>query len=281
MRRVLVVALSVALVAASAAAGGSASSKSRPPRIKRSSNSESLNWSSPAAYSKYTDLSAAGYAVTALTPFTDVRGSWVQPAANCSSTTGSPAQGPPGNGQAGVASGKSQDSYASFWVGLDGYSSDTVEQTGTDADCSGTTPVYYGWYEFYPASPHNLSNPVAPGDSMSAEVFDLNGTITATLTDDTQGWTSTATKSDKGDALSSAEWIVEAPSTGKKVLPLADFGTVTFTGANATNGSRSGSITAFPYHPLTMLTASGQVKAAPTTVVGTDGSSFTVDWFHS
>ena len=29
------------------------------------------------------------------------------------------------------------DQYAAFWVGLDGYSSDSVEQTGTDSDCDG------------------------------------------------------------------------------------------------------------------------------------------------
>ena len=36
--------------------------------------------------------------------------------------------------------------YASFWVGLDGYSSRSVEQIGTDADCRGHTARYYGWY---------------------------------------------------------------------------------------------------------------------------------------
>jgi hypothetical protein len=42
------------------------------------------------------------------------------------------------------------DQYAAFWVGLDGYSSSTVEQTGTDSDCVGKNPSYYAWYEFYP-----------------------------------------------------------------------------------------------------------------------------------
>ena len=53
--------------------------------------------------------------------------------------------------------------YASFWVGLDGFTSSSVEQTGTDSDCSGRTPDYYGWYEMFPADPVNFTNPVSPG----------------------------------------------------------------------------------------------------------------------
>src|ERR1700733_13746046 len=43
------------------------------------------------------------------------------------------------------------DQYAAFWVGLDGYNSTTVEQTGSEVDCIGRTAQYYAWYEMYPA----------------------------------------------------------------------------------------------------------------------------------
>lgn len=268
MKRFLLLSVAAGLVAASAAAGGSASAVSHNPRIKGTTNSTSLNWS--------------GYAVTGATSFTDVKGSWVQPAADCSSTTASPTNGNGkgnGNGHGNGGGGKSQSTYSSFWVGLDGYSSNTVEQTGTDADCSGTTPVYYGWYEFYPAFPVNLPDPLFPGDSMSAEVSVSNGSVTVSLTNATRHWTETATQSSSGYALSSAEWIAEAPSSGK-VLPLADFGTVTFTGASATGGGKTGSIRDFTYDPLTMVTSSGQPKAVPS---GLDnrGDSFSVTWYHS
>jgi peptidase A4-like protein len=254
-----------ALVAASAVTGRSASAVSHAPRIKGATNSTSLNWS--------------GYAVTAPTPFTDVKGSWIQPAANCTSTA-APARNGKGNGHGnGGGGGKSSSSYSSFWVGLDGYSSNTVEQTGTDADCSGTTPVYYGWYEFYPAFPVNLPDPVAPGDSMSAEVSVSGGVVTTTLHDATRGWTEQATQSSSGYALTSAEWIAEAPSSGK-VLPLANFGTVTFTGASATGGGHTGPISDFSDDPLTMVTSSGQTKAVPSGL-SSRGSSFSVTWFHS
>src|SRR2546423_1870139 len=79
---------------------------------------------------------------------TSVPASWRQPTASCTSAT----------------------TYSSFWVGLDGYSSNTVEQTGTSADCSGGTSRYYAWYEMYPKFPVNLSIAVRPGDSMSGSV---------------------------------------------------------------------------------------------------------------
>src|SRR6185437_2478478 len=83
------------------------------PRLRDGKNSTSGNWS--------------GYATTGTT-YSDVKGTWVEPSANCSS------------GQTG---------YSSFWVGIDGDTTNTVEQLGTDTDCSGSTPVYYGWWEMY------------------------------------------------------------------------------------------------------------------------------------
>jgi hypothetical protein len=268
LKRFSLLSVLVGLVVTSAVAGGFASPVRHAPRIKGSTNSTSVNWS--------------GYAATSPTPFTDVKGSWTQPAANCSSTTGPPTHGPgnrKGNGHGNGGGGKSSSSYASFWVGLDGYSSNTVEQTGTDADCSGSTPVYYGWYEFYPAFPVNFSDPVAAGDAMSAEVAVSGSTVTITLHDATRGWTEHASQASNGYALSSAEWIAEAPSSGK-VLPLANFGTVTFTGASATGGGTAGSISHFAYDPITMATSTGQTKAVPSGL-SAGGGSFSVTWSHS
>ena len=269
MKGFLLLSVAAGLVAASAAAGGSASAVRHAPRIKGATNSTSTNWS--------------GYAVTGAT-FTDVKGTWVQPTANCSSTTASPTNGKGngnghGNGHGGGGGGQSQSSYSSFWVGLDGYSSNTVEQTGTDADCNGTTPVYYGWYEFYPAFPVNFANPVSPGDVINAEVSVAGGTVTITLQDATKGWTQHATQSSSGYALSSAEWIAEAPSSGK-VLPLANFGTVNFSNASAVGGGKSGSISDFTSDPLTMVTTPGVTKAAPSGL-SSRASAFSVTWFHS
>ena len=159
----------------------------------------------------------SGYAATSGT-YTSVSANWTEPTGRCSSGT----------------------QYSSFWVGLDGYNSTTVEQTGTDVDCSGSSPQYYGWYEMYPAFPVNYSNTVRPGDSMSASVTYLGSNrFSLHLADNTQGWSHTVTKTLAGAARSSAEVIVEAPSSSTGVLPLANFGTVTYS-ASAANGSSLG-----------------------------------------
>ncbi len=173
---------------------------------------ESTNWS--------------GYAVTGSNgAFKSVSASWKQPTATCTSS-----------------GRRSSDQYAAFWVGLDGYSSDSVEQTGTDSDCDGRTPDYYGWYEMYPADPVYYTNTVEPGDSISASVtFSGTDTYTLVLKDNTRGWTQTQTISESGFDRSSAEVITEAPccTASGGILPLADFGTINYTASSA-NGSSMG-----------------------------------------
>ncbi|MGH3155520.1 MAG: G1 family glutamic endopeptidase, partial [Streptosporangiaceae bacterium] len=115
-------------------------------------NATSSNWSGYAAHTgTYKSVSA----------------SWTEPKGTCSKGSG----------------------YASFWVGLDGYSSQSVEQTGTDTDCKGGSPKYYGWYEMYPAGSVNISKPMSPGDKISASVVFTGGSaFTLTLKDTTKGW---------------------------------------------------------------------------------------------
>ena len=86
------------------------------------------------------------------------------------------------NEPTGTCSGSAK--YSSFWVGLDGYNSSTVEQTGSEVDCSGSTPRYYSWYEMYPAYPVNFSNPVSPGDKFYGSVtFSGGSSYTLVLKD--------------------------------------------------------------------------------------------------
>jgi hypothetical protein len=226
------------IAAAISATAGGATPSMHHGRMHRITNSTSSNWS--------------GYAVTG-SRFTSVSASWTQPTAKCSGTA-----------------------YSSFWVGLDGDTSNTVEQTGTDADCSGSTPQYYAWYEMYPKFPVNLRGTVRPGDHLSASVTtDGSGRYTLTITDSTQGWTNTTNARLKSAKLASAEVIAEAPSSSQGVLPLANFGTVSFSGAKA-NGSLLTSST--PHlDPITMQSGS-TVKAQPSSI---SNGAFSVAWKHS
>jgi Peptidase A4 family len=154
-----------------------------------------------------TGTGEAGYVATGANgTFTSVSSEWTQPTAHCTSG----------------------DQYASFWVGLDGYTSDTAEQTGTDSDCVGKTPEYYGWYDLYPASPVIFSNAVKPGDQMATSVsYAGSNKFTIKLADSTQGWSHTVTQTLAGAARSSAEIFVTASPSG--VLPISEFGKVTYT----------------------------------------------------
>jgi len=175
-------------------------------------------------------------------------------------------------------------------VGLDGYSSSTVEQTGTDSDCNGSRPSYYAWYEFYP-NPSELIRglSISPGNHMSAEVSYGGGEFTITITNDTTGQSYNKSSRVFGAARSSAEWIAEAPccTRGGGILPLSDFGTVSL-GADSTNvigtnfatdSTTSGPISVFgsSVGQITMISSKGVNEAVPS-ALSADGTSFTVAW---
>ena len=192
----------------------------------------------------------AGYAASGGN-FTSVAASWVQPAVTCGS----------------------QDTYSSFWVGIDGDGTSSVEQTGTEADCSGGSPSYSSWYEMYPAAPVNFNDTVTPGDSFTASVSsDGSGNFTLTLTDNTAGWTETQNQASTSAQDGSAEVIAEAPYSNG-VLPLSNFGTVNFTGATA-NGTAIGSSSP---HQINLV-SNGGVTEATTSGLDSSGENFSVTW---
>lgn len=171
----------------------------------------------PGAMGQVVSSNWAGYAAGGGNgTFTSASASWTQPAGMC--TRGG--------------------TYAAFWVGLDGYTSSTVEQIGTEVDCAGRTPLYHGWYETYPAGAVNFPEPVRPGDQFSGSVtYRGHDTFQLVLRDVTGQWTQTRRVTVTGAARSSAEVVAEAPSDGRRTLPLTDFGTAGFTAVRADSKS--------------------------------------------
>ena len=161
----------------------------------------------------------AGYVASGGT-YTTVTSSWIQPAVACPAATGTTVPA------------------AAFWVGLDGWSDTSVEQTGTWADCSNGTPHYRAWYEFYPASPVYYSDTVAVGDTITASVqYEGNGYYAVDLADINRGWTEDHTFTSSGDADDSAEVVAEAPGSSSGEVPLADYGDITFQNSTIDGGS--------------------------------------------
>jgi hypothetical protein len=224
----------------------------------------------------------AGYADIGDT-FQTLSSSWVQPTVNCTPTHG---------GLLGI--GASRTAYSSFWVGLDGYSSSSVEQTGTDSDCSSKgTPNYYAWYEMYPASSVQLpaANVVYAGDTMYGMVMSNSaGTdFYLQLYNATRNWTYSVHETGSGYARSSAEFVAEAPSQCSLVfcseLPLANFGTVNFSSASVatTTPGRNGTIGTFNNADIQMA-SNGKILATPGPLNSASsagppaGSAFSVKW---
>jgi hypothetical protein len=225
------------------------------------------------------DSNWAGYVVassaTTKTTFSSVTGSWTEPAADC---------------DAGFPSD------SAFWVGLGGYTGEHLEQTGTSADCSASgQAVYYVWYELVPAAQVSVNMTVQPGDRISAHVAVSGDNVTISISDVTRHTTFSKQLRMSSPTVSSAEWIAEAPSRCVSsasrdchILSLADFGSVTFTGASVSAGGRTGSITngLGQVSALTLEAAPGfgrlyataaQANASPGALSG-HGSSFTVNW---
>src|SRR5258706_2003241 len=162
------------------------------PRIKLK-NGTSSNWS---GYAALTNLSnPQSNAVS------DVKGTWTVPSVDCSVVSG--------------------NSYSSVWIGIDGYSDNSVEQTGTEQDCLNGQASYYAWYEMYPKFGYKVNLPVSAGNSIISEVQYIgNNRFVLSLTNTSNNTHFTTTQKARA-SRESAEWIVEAPSSSGGVLPLA------------------------------------------------------------
>jgi hypothetical protein len=222
-------------------------------RLVPSTLSYSTNWS--------------GYAVsTGAGAVSRVAGSWVVPAV------------------ATTVSG-----YSSAWVGIDGWSSSTVEQIGTDSDYINGRAQYYAWYEMYPAGSVTLSLSIHPGDTIQASVSNTSpGQFALSITNVNTGASYSTTKTSSTAQRSSAEWIQEAPSSFTGVLPLANFSTVKFSGASATvNGSTGPADTpssGSSLNQVNMVTSAGSPKATTSALTDSGSpatSSFSVTFVSS
>jgi hypothetical protein len=233
--RMMVLTLAAVAALVAVAASSAAKTAAHPQRLAGPTNSTSSNWS--------------GYDVTG-GPFTSASASWTQPTVTC---------------------GASETSYSSFWVGLDGDTSSTVEQIGTDSDCVNGTPTYYAWYELYPKGSGTLVT-IPAGAAIDASVTtDGSGNFTLSITVN-RGTPITVTGKVKHASLASAEVIAEAPSSNhgsNGELGLADFGTVSFT-----NATVDGQPLDQNADPITMV-QNGTTLAQPS---GVSGGAFTVDW---
>lgn len=226
----------------------------------------------------------AGYYATGQNgSFTMATGSWSVPAVTCS----------------GGAT-----TYSSAWVGIDGATqgNNTVEQDGTESDCSGGVASYSAWYELYgdnaDASLNNgsevpLPNPVYPGDTMTSTISFAAGTWTLALADLTPGhtwsvaehltWNSSSSASPK---QASAEWIIERPTVcppcdSNNPSSLSNFGTIAFSGISATKSGTTSTLTGLSARPMQMTGGSGTTLLALPGAATGGGTGFSATYYAS
>ncbi|MBO0884703.1 MAG: hypothetical protein J2P17_31090, partial [Mycobacterium sp.] len=195
----------------------------------------------------------SGYAATS-GQYTSVTGTWTIPQVSS-------------NGAPGVGAS---------WVGIGGVTSRDLIQAGTQETDGGAGRVQYSaWVETLPQVSQPVQLAVRPGDSVTVTIseqsannwsIDFKNNTTGKTFHTTRRYTS---------SHSSAEWVVEAPSSGNGVLPLDNFGNVSFTDASATQDGKAVNLSQMHAQPITMLGSGGQQLAVPT-AIGNDGGSFSV-----
>jgi hypothetical protein len=221
--------------------------------------SQSINWSG------YADAESGTSTVS------QVSGNWTIPNTQCL-----------------PAPYENQDAFLANWVGVDGYTDQTVEQLGTAVQCFEGVEYYYVWYEMYPAGTveegttacinDNVDCP-KPGDRISASV-----TVSAagsgennyklTLVDHTrpdESFSITQQCATNTCSDSSAEWIVERPAAAPpppapvQVLPLADFTRTSFNSGSVSSGGRTTNVQGFkggPVYDISMIDDTGSYLLA-------------------
>jgi len=206
---------------------------------------------------RYSSTNWSGY-VSGSGTFTSIAGSWTVPNPTATSSTTYSAD--------------------AAWIGIGGVSSSDLIQVGTaDTIAPNGSVTISAFYELLPYNASYITSlNVSPGDAMTASIKEISTNVwTITITDTTTGQ-SYSTNVNYSSSHSTADWIEEAPSTtGGRVMPLANFGSVSFTNASATlNGVATGMST-MGLSSITMTDSRGNIIATPS---GVSNNSFSVTY---
>lgn len=208
--------------------------------------------------------------------FSGVSGNWVIPSVSCP------------NGLY-----RNTDVLLAQWVGLDGWTDNTVEQLGTAAQCFEGATYYWVWYEMFPGRmvvegtqaciTNNVDCP-KPGDQISASVTVTPGArgvnnYALSLTDSTEPINDFSVSQPCATRTcfdSSAEWILERPAFGNyfgpQIVPLADYSTAGFTNGRQVSGGASGDIASFSGGPVYDMPMTDDLGSYYLDCIGQSGS---------
>lgn len=206
--------------------------------------------SSPATVGS-TSRNWSGYVATG-TGFSAVRGTWTVPTVNAAA--------------GGIDA---------TWVGIGGASSNDLVQAGTQSVIDTGVVEYSAWIETLPQASQTVPLTVSAGDSVTVSITMPSPNVwSISIVDATSGGSYTGTVS-YTSSESSAEWIEEAPTSGRTVVKLDQFGTVQFSSGSAVENGKAVTCAQAGATPVTMVNPSG-VKIATPSPLAAGGSSFSV-----
>jgi len=161
------------------------------------------------------------------------------------------------------------------WVGIGGVGGTDLIQAGTQATVGGGQVDYQAWTEILPQTSRRVPLNVRAGDSLSVTITEQSEAqwaiaIVNNTTRETYK-TSVAYRSSR----SSAEWIEEAPSAGRGIVPLDEFGAIRFSASSAVRDGKTQTLAALGARSVAMINGARQVVASPSALDGS-GSAFTV-----
>ncbi len=172
--------------------------------------------------------------------------------------------------------------YSSAWIGIGGQFDKSLLQIGTEHDSVNGKEKFSAWYEMLPDYAINIPMNISEGDSISASINLVNT--------ETDLWNLQLTDLTNSEGFSqnfvynstrlSAEWIVERPTLNSQVSSLSNFGTITFTDAQANINHEVSAIANMSYAQVHM-TDIQNTQLTSVSSLNPEGTSFTVQYISS
>ncbi|KAJ3770301.1 acid protease [Lentinula raphanica] len=140
------------------------------------------------------------------------------------------------------------DGAAAAWVGIDGDTFATaILQAGVFFSVSGDTVQYGAWYEWWPNFATDIDTnvfPISAGDVITVNIdatSNSEGTVSLINQSSNTSFAIDLVAPTKLSVLGgqNAEWIVEDYTQNGGLVPLADWGTVTFVNASASTSANN------------------------------------------
>jgi hypothetical protein len=162
------------------------------------------------------------------------------------------------------------------WVGIGGVTGTDLIQAGTQATVTGDGSVTYSaWTEILPDFSRTAPLQVTAGDTVTVTITEQSNDVWLIVMMNNTTRDSYEKTLNYDSSRSSAEWVQEAPSTSRGIVPLSDFGFVRFIAGSAVRDGLSLGLDSLGATPVAMINRAGQAIALPSTL-GPDGSSFVV-----